>query len=171
MQLDSWHKHDMKDFLDLDEELPRQLLEKFLVSPLLSEKKTHCRISSKRVWRYQRGNQNPYIEEEQTTQWPKEKGQKDKQRSTKHTHKIKDRVTRTSLKTGGELRCSGRTRHNVDYAFVTIITSEVVRRNKANVINTSLQDKTQESKSKIINTQLQETTNQRIIYLPTRKNK
>jgi hypothetical protein len=23
--------------------------------------------------RYQRGNQNPYIEEEQTTQWPKEK--------------------------------------------------------------------------------------------------
>ena len=31
-----------------------------------------------------RGNQNPYIEEEQTTQWPKEKVQKDKQRSTKH---------------------------------------------------------------------------------------
>jgi hypothetical protein len=24
------------------------------------------------------------------TQWPKEKGQKDKQRSTKHTHKTKD---------------------------------------------------------------------------------
>jgi hypothetical protein len=23
--------------------------------------------------RYQRGNQNPYIEEEQTTQWPKKK--------------------------------------------------------------------------------------------------
>jgi len=32
------------------------------------------------------GNQNLYIEEEQTIQWPKEKGQKDKQRSTKHTH-------------------------------------------------------------------------------------
>ena len=31
-----------------------------------------------------------------------------KQRSTKHTHKTKDRVTRTQLKTGGELRCSGR---------------------------------------------------------------
>jgi hypothetical protein len=28
------------------------------------------------------GNQNPYIEEEQTTQWPKEKVQKEKQRST-----------------------------------------------------------------------------------------
>jgi hypothetical protein len=34
--------------------------------------------------------------------------QKDKQRSTKHTHKTKDRVTRTSLKTGGELGCSRR---------------------------------------------------------------
>ena len=53
------------------------------------------------------GNQNPYIEE-QTTQWPKEKVQKDKQRSTKHTYKTKDRVTRTPLKTGSELRCSGR---------------------------------------------------------------
>jgi hypothetical protein len=31
-----------------------------------------------------------------------------KQRSTKHTYKTKDRVTRTSLKIGGELRCSGR---------------------------------------------------------------
>ena len=60
------------------------------------------------VWRYQRGNQNPYIEEEQTTQWPKEKVQKNKQRSTKHTYKIKDRVTWTALKTGGELMCSGR---------------------------------------------------------------
>jgi hypothetical protein len=27
--------------------------------------------NGRRVWRYQRGNQNPYIEEEQTTQWPK----------------------------------------------------------------------------------------------------
>jgi len=30
--------------------------------------------------------------EEQTTQWSKEKGQKDKQRYTIHTHKTKDRV-------------------------------------------------------------------------------
>jgi hypothetical protein len=29
-----------------------------------------------------------YIEEEQTTQWPEEKTQKDKQRSTKHTYKM-----------------------------------------------------------------------------------
>ena len=79
------------------------------------------------VWKYQRGNQNPYIEEEQTTQWPKDrrtdntmakrtegqttqwpKEQKDKQRSTTHTYKTKDRLTRTPLKTGGKLRCFGR---------------------------------------------------------------
>jgi len=62
----------------------------------------------RRVWRYQRGNQNPYIEEEQTTQWTKGKGQKDKQRSTKHAYNTKERVTRTSLKTGDDLRCSER---------------------------------------------------------------
>jgi hypothetical protein len=52
----------------------------------------------RRVWRYQSGNQNPYIEEEQTTQWPKENVRKDKKQSTKHTHKT--RVTRTPIKTG-----------------------------------------------------------------------
>jgi hypothetical protein len=46
-------------------------------------------MSIRRVWRYQRGNQNPYFEEEQTTQWLKEKVQKDKQRSTKHTYASK----------------------------------------------------------------------------------
>jgi hypothetical protein len=48
--------------------------------------------------------------EEQSTQWPKEKAQKDKQSSTKHAHQTEDRVTRTPLKTGGEFRCSGRVR-------------------------------------------------------------
>ena len=38
----------------------------------------------------------------------KSKGKNDKRRSTKHTHKTKDRVTQTPLKTGGELMCSGR---------------------------------------------------------------
>ena len=42
-----------------------------------------------------KGNQNPYIEEEQTKQWAKEKGQ-----STKHAYKTKDRVTRTPLQLG-----------------------------------------------------------------------
>jgi hypothetical protein len=36
------------------------------------------------------------------------KVQKDKQRSTKHTHKTKDQVSRTPLKSGSELRFSGR---------------------------------------------------------------
>jgi len=44
---------------------------------------------TRRVWRYKRSNQNPYIKEEQTTQCPKDKVQKDKQRSTKHTFEIK----------------------------------------------------------------------------------
>ena len=48
----------------------------------------------RRVRRYQRDNQNPYR---------KEKEQKDKQRSTKHTHKTEDRVTRTPQRTEGEL--------------------------------------------------------------------
>ena len=42
-------------------------------------------------------NQNPYIEEEQTTQWPKEKVKTNKQRSKKHTYKPEDRVSRTQL--------------------------------------------------------------------------
>ena len=38
----------------------------------------------------------------------KHNGRKNKQRSTKLTHKTKDRITRTQLKTGSELRCSWR---------------------------------------------------------------
>ena len=41
-------------------------------------------IEPRSVWRYQRGNQIPYIQEEQTTQWSKEKVQQYKQWSTKH---------------------------------------------------------------------------------------
>ena len=43
------------------------------------------------------GNRNLYIEE-QTTQWPKQKIQKDKQRSTKHTHTTKDKATGERVK-------------------------------------------------------------------------
>ena len=42
-----------------------------------------CRMT-KRLKVILRDNQNPYIEEVLTTQWSKEKGQKDKQRSTKY---------------------------------------------------------------------------------------
>jgi hypothetical protein len=45
-----------------------------------------------RVWRYKRGNQNPHIKEK-TTQWRKERVQKEKQRSTKLIYKTKGRVT------------------------------------------------------------------------------
>ena len=41
------------------------------------------------VKRYQRGNQNQYIDEEQTTQWSKEKVQKNKQRSKNIQIKLK----------------------------------------------------------------------------------
>ena len=61
----------------------------------------------RRVWRYQRGNQNPYIEEEQTTQWPKKK-YKRTNNNLQNTHKTKHRVTRTPIKNRGELRCCGR---------------------------------------------------------------
>jgi hypothetical protein len=44
---------------------------------------------ARRVWTYQRGNHNPYIEEEETTQWQKEKVHEDKQRSIKHTYTTK----------------------------------------------------------------------------------
>ena len=77
------------------------------------------------------GNQNPYIEEEQTTQWPKEKVQKDKQRSTKHAYKTKDRVTRTPLKPGSELRCSGRVRSfysTIGTRRVNLVTNPVISR-------------------------------------------
>ena len=76
--------------------------------------------ATRRVWRYQRGNQNPYIGE-QTTQWPKEKVQKDKQRSTKHTYKTKDRVIRTPLKIGGEVRYSGRVCFVISYIACVIL--------------------------------------------------
>ena len=48
------------------------------------------------------GNQNLYIWEEQTTQWQREKVQKNIQRNTKRTHKSKNRITRTPLKTNDQ---------------------------------------------------------------------
>jgi hypothetical protein len=49
----------------------------------------------------------------------------DKQRSTKHTHKTKDRVARIPLKPWGELWCSGRvTRSNTD-VILNLVSSRV----------------------------------------------
>jgi hypothetical protein len=93
----------------------------------------------RRVWRYQRGNQNLYIKEEQTTQQPKEKVQKDKQWSTKHTHKTKDRVSWTSLKTDGELGCSGRVRNSCSTSGtcrVNLATNPVINHYRFRLTNT-----------------------------------
>ena len=78
-------------------------------------------------------NQNPFIEEEQTTQWPREKVQKDKQRSTKHTYKTKDRVAQIPLKTGGELMCSGRVGSSCSTSHtrrVNLVTNPVISHDK-----------------------------------------
>jgi hypothetical protein len=59
----------------------------------------------------------------------KRKVQKGKQRSTKHTHKAKDRVTRTPLKNGGELMCSGRVSSSwstSDTRRVNLVTTPVI---------------------------------------------
>jgi hypothetical protein len=74
-------------------------------------------------------------------QWSKAKVQKDNQRSTKHKHKSTDRVTQTSIKTGGVLRCSGSVRSScsnsgtrrVNLATIPVINEEEDRK----VITTS----------------------------------
>ena len=84
----------------------------------LEDTKGVIRICKSRKNRQHNGQKT----EEQTTQWPKEKVQKDKQRPTKHTYKTKDRVTRTPLKTWSEFRCSGR----VSSFFSTVVYFEVI---------------------------------------------
>ena len=59
--------------------------------------------ASKKSLKIPKGQSESIYEEDQTIQCPKEKVQKDKQRSTKHAYKTKYGVTRTPLKTGGEL--------------------------------------------------------------------
>ena len=102
-----------------------------LISDMFVTESIKSVFVERRVWRYQRGNQNLYIEEEQTTQWVKEKVQKDKPRSPKHTHKTKARITETPLKTGSELRCSGRVSSifpTSDTRRVNLVTNPVISR-------------------------------------------
>jgi hypothetical protein len=72
--------------------------------PKEKDRRTNNRMAKRKRQKNRQHNGQKKKTEEQITQWPKEKGQIDKQRSTKHTHKTKYRVTRTPLKTGGELR-------------------------------------------------------------------
>ena len=102
-----------------------KLFMQFLSSLSYNTMKSLCHQDIlRRVSRYQRGNQNPYIRKSKkdrqhnellkdkrtdNTMGPKKKGQKDKQLFTNHyTKKTKDQATRTPLSTGGELRYSGR---------------------------------------------------------------
>ena len=73
-------------------ELPNWEQEKMWVDWIYESHKAciSTSLGSKKSWKTQKGR---YIEEGQTTQWRKEKGQKNKQESTKHTHKTKDRAT------------------------------------------------------------------------------
>ena len=65
--------------------------------------------SVRRIWRYQSVIRiRKSMKDRQHDGQRKKDYLKDKQRSTKHTHTTKDRVTRTPLKTGSELRCFGR---------------------------------------------------------------
>ena len=63
---------------------------------------TNMLHSSRRVWGYQRGNQNPEIRRTDKTMAKRKRTNNDLQSITK------DRVTWIPLKTGGELMCSGR---------------------------------------------------------------
>jgi hypothetical protein len=59
----------------------------------------------------------------------KRKSIKDKQRSTKHTYKTKDRVTRTPQKISGELMCSRRVSSSCstkDNRRVNLVTNPVI---------------------------------------------
>ena len=61
----------------------------------------------------------------------KEKVQNDKQRSAKHTYKTKDRVTRTPIKTGDELRYFRLVRSSYSTCgtrHVTLVTNQVISR-------------------------------------------
>ena len=56
-----------------------------------------------------------------------------KLKSTKHAYETKDRVTKTPLKTGGELRCSGRVSSSCstsDTRHVNLVTIPVITHDK-----------------------------------------
>ena len=81
---------------------------------------------SRRAWRYQRGNQNPYIKT-----MAKRIKYKRTNNDLQNRQKTKDRVTRTSLKTGGELRCSGRASSSCSASCtrrINLVTNPVISR-------------------------------------------
>jgi hypothetical protein len=73
-----------------------------LLNHILEEIRPHA--STKRVWRCQKGNQKPSIEDGQTTQWPSEKGQTLIYKTLQRKQNIEQ------LRTMGEFRYSGKAR-------------------------------------------------------------
>ena len=74
----------------------------------------------RRVWRYRRRTENTMA---------KRKSTKDIKRSTKYTHKTKNRVIRTPIKTMGEHSCSRRvssSRSTSDTCRVHLVTNLVI---------------------------------------------
>jgi hypothetical protein len=70
-----------RHFIKVPKSLPKGL---YSISYFTNQNIPTPIVVSRRVRIHQRGNQNPQIEDGRTIQWRKEKGQKDKQRSTKH---------------------------------------------------------------------------------------
>ena len=92
-------------------------------------------MSTKKSLKYQRGNQNPYIEEDQKTQGSKDKVQQKKQRSTKDIYKTKVLVTWTPL------RCSGRVSSSCstsDTRRVNLVTNPRATRVKIDSLSTHI---------------------------------
>ena len=82
----------------------------------------------RRVWRYQRVIR---IRISKKNRQHNGQQKKYKQRSTKHTYKTKDRVTRIPLKPGDELRCSGRVGSSCSTSGirrVNLVTNPVINR-------------------------------------------
>jgi len=101
---------------------------------LLADVDKGCYSILRRVWRYQREVIRICISKKNRQHNDqKEQVQKDKQRSTKHTHKTKDRVTGTPLKTVGKLGCPERVSSSwstSDTRRVNLVTNPVIGRER-----------------------------------------
>ena len=85
----------------------------------------------KKSWKIPKGQSEFVYRRRTDNTMAKRKVQKDKQRSTKHTYKTKDPVTRTPVKTGGELMCSGRVSSSCSTSVtrrVNLVTNPVINR-------------------------------------------
>ena len=78
------------------------------VNPVIMSNWTRqSKVTSKKSLKIPKGQSESVYRRTDNTM-AKRKVQKGKQRSTKHTYKTKDRVTRTPLKTEGDVKCFGR---------------------------------------------------------------